>query len=512
MMGCTSNSIGIYVRESRDDNGENYETIENQRDLLVDYAVSHRLGQVYAVYTDDNVSGSAFERRGLDRLKEDVKASRINLLLLKDLSRLGRNNAKTLQFLDFLEEYGVRIVSSDGRYDSLRDNDTVGIETWINERYVRDLSRKIRSSLRFKIQKGEYLGKAPFGYRKAPGGKNRLQPDEAEAETVRLIYRLYRSGMGYSAIASFLDGRGCRAPSGSNWNRITVRRILSSRVYMGDTVQGVSERVSFKSKKTKRLPKEEWTITEGTHEAIILQEEFLEVQKIRELKAAGRTPGKSAFHILNGLIWCGGCGSAMYAREKGDAVTYICGNYFRNGREKCTRHPVREDKLVKCIFNELERLFRGEEYLPRLTERMKVSGILNNGNETATDRVRKQLAAYRRQQEIAYMDRLEGRITEQLFARMNKGVEERISCAEKELERLTLAESDAMDAGRLIGEAVESILAGALTNELARILVNRITVYDDEEYLSMPDSSGKPGMNGYGQGMVIIDFSMNNKV
>lgn len=512
MMGCTGNSIGIYVRESRDDNGENYETIENQRDLLLDYAVSHRLGQVYAVYTDDNVSGSAFERKGLDRLKEDVKASRINLLLLKDLSRLGRNNAKTLQFLDFLEEYGVRIVSSDGRYDSLRDNDTVGIETWINERYVRDLSRKIRSSLRFKIQKGEYLGNAPFGYRKAPGEKNRLQPDEAEAETVRLIYRLYRSGLGYSAIASFLDGRGCKAPRGSCWNRITVRRILCSRVYMGDTVQGVSERVSFKSKKTRRLPEEEWTLTEGTHEGVIAEEEFREVQKIRGLKAAGRAPGKSALHILNGLIWCGGCGSAMYARKKGDAITYICGNYFRNGRENCTRHPVREDIIVKGIFNELEKLFCGDAYLPRLTERLKESGILNNGNEAGIDRAQKQLAAYRRQQEITYMDRLEGRITEQLFTRMNKGVEERISCVEKELERLILAESDATDAGRLAREAAGGILAGTLTNEVARVLVRRITVYDEGECRLLPDSDGKSGAEGRGQGTVIIDFRINNEV
>lgn len=395
-----------------------------------------------------------------------------------------------------------------------------------HERYVRDISRKIRSTLRFKIQKGEYLGNAPFGYRKATDVKNRLEPYEAEAETVRLIYRLYRSGMGYSAIASFLDSRACRAPSGSNWNRITVRRILSSRVYIGDTVQGVSERVSFKSKKTRRLPKEEWTLTEGTHEAIISQQEFQEVQKIRELKVEGRTSGKSAFHILNGLIWCGRCGSAMYARTKKDTVTYICGNYFRYGRKKCTRHPVREDLLVKCIFNELEKLFHGIGYLAPLIECMHESGILNNRDEAGVNRAQKQLAAYRRQQEILYMDRLEGHITEQLFIRMNKGVEDRINSLDKELERLTLEESDIMDACRLVREAADSILAGELTNEFARILVSRITVYDEGEYRcdgdnnNLPELPGCPSeipgslheMSGYGRGMVIVDFRMNNRV
>ena len=280
-MQAKENSIGIYVRESRDDNGENYETIETQRDLLIDFVERNSLGSIYAVYVDDNVSGSIFDRQGISRLREDVVSNRINMLLIKDLSRLGRNNAKTLQFLDFLEEYGVRVLSCDGRYDSLRDSEMAGIESWLNERYVRDISRKIRTSLRFKIQRGEYIGNAPFGYRKADGAKNKLIIDDYEADTVRMIYSFYRSGLGYSAIAKKLNERRLPSPGGGKWNRIAVRRILCSRVYTGDTVQGVSEKISFKSKKTRRLPREQWVITRGTHEAIISEEEFSEVQKIR---------------------------------------------------------------------------------------------------------------------------------------------------------------------------------------------------------------------------------------
>jgi DNA invertase Pin-like site-specific DNA recombinase len=125
--------IGIYVRQSRDDNDENLDTIETQKRLLMDFAVKHNLGTIYKTYVDDNVSGASFERFALDELKKDVLACNINLVILKDLSRLGRNNAKTLLFLDFLEEYGVRVITSDGRYDSLKDNDTVGIDTWFNE-------------------------------------------------------------------------------------------------------------------------------------------------------------------------------------------------------------------------------------------------------------------------------------------------------------------------------------------------------------------------------------------
>lgn len=123
------NRVAIYVRVSRDDNGENFESIENQRDMLVDHVAANKLGKVFAVYMDDNVSGSAIQRPGLDRMKEDILRGMIDVILIKDLSRLGRNNAGTLQLIDFFEEYGVRVLTADGRFDSLVDNDMVGIET-----------------------------------------------------------------------------------------------------------------------------------------------------------------------------------------------------------------------------------------------------------------------------------------------------------------------------------------------------------------------------------------------
>ena len=282
-MGVPKYKVGIYTRESRDDNDENYETIETQRDLLIDFVKREKLGEVFRVYIDNNVSGSAFEREGLGQLKEDIINHRIDLLLVKDLSRLGRNNAKTLLFLDFIEEHGVRLLTYDGKYDSLKDNDTVGIETWINERYLRDTSRKIRASLRFKIKRGEYIGNAPYGYVKSIKEKNRLEIDEETAHVVREIFDLYKRGYGYAYIARILTERGYPPPSNrknirnessSGWNPVGIQRILSNRVYIGDTVQGISEKISYKSKKTRRLPQSDWVITEGTHAAIIDKDDF----------------------------------------------------------------------------------------------------------------------------------------------------------------------------------------------------------------------------------------------
>lgn len=497
------NRIGIYVRISRDENGENHETVENQKGLLLDYVERHGLGQVYAVYTDDNVSGSAFERSGLMRLKEDVLNARINMLLMKDLSRLGRNNAKTLQWIDFLEEYGIRVLTSDGRYDSVMDNDMLGIETWANERYIRDISRKIRSCLRFKIQRGEYLGNAPFGYRKSSAEKNRLVPAEEEAGIVRLIFKLYRSGLGYTSIAKTLNERGCASPKGTGWNRITVRRILCSRVYTGDTVQGVSEKVSFKSKKTRRLPQEEWVVTERTHEGIISKVEFQEVQRIRESKRTSGEARRRSGHILSGIIWCGDCGSVMYARKKPSGVAFVCGNYLRNGRNTCSSHFVRENLIVESICDEVAKIFREGEYLQ--AERIIQSLDAENAiYEKRMRGIQRQMEINRRRQELLYRDRLDGIIPRQLFDKMNKQCESRMKRLENEAKCLEMNPPLPADVQSLFGEAAKVFINRELTAELARLVVKKITVFEGNDQAG--GSTACSTVRAAASGSIVIDF------
>ena len=157
------------------------------------------------------------------------------------------------------------------------------------------------------MQKGEYIGHAPFGYEKSPHEKNKLIIKNDEATVVKKIYKLYREGYGYSYIADRLNALKISSPSKGQWNPVGVRRVLCSRVYVGDTVQGVSEKVSFKSKKTRRLPKDVWVITEETHEAIIDRQEFEEVQKIRENKNMHLGTHKGIIHLFRGLLFCGRC-------------------------------------------------------------------------------------------------------------------------------------------------------------------------------------------------------------
>lgn len=512
--------VGIYVRESRDDNGENYETIETQRDLLIDFVKKEQLGKLQRIYIDDNVSGSGFERKGIELLKSDVISNKINLLVLKDLSRLGRNNARTLLFLDFLEEYGVRVMTFDRKYDSLKDNDTVGIETWFNERYIRDISKKIRTNLRYKIEKGEYIGRPPYGYKKSANEKNRLCIDSSTAHIVKEIFKLYRGGYGYQYISNHLNEKKIPPPSArcissnnqSKWNAVAIQRILCNRVYIGDTVQGVSEKISFKSKKTRRLPLNRWVITTNTHDAIISREEFEEIQRIRVGKIQNSTRHKGEIHLLSGLMYCGKCGSVMFARtRKGRPMGYICGNYAKNGKASCTSHYVCEKYVTDILLNEILELFKSKEIMDKAV-RLIETHLPNKKDEKEIDKLEQLLFSKQRQQDILYLDKLEGKISGQLFERMNSNIENRIIMLEKEIKYKKKEKNEVLDIKDLVDQTIKNLWENAVSYEIVRLIVERIIVYDssNEEMDSLKEKepSVKSSGSDISEGAIIIDFKI----
>lgn len=521
MKPAASAKTGIYVRESRDDNEENYETIETQRDLLLNFVNQNKLGEIHRIYIDDNVSGSMFERNGLEQLKGDIFENRINLLVMKDLSRLGRNNAKTLLFLDFLEENGVRVITFDGKYDSLKDNDTVGIETWFNERYIRDISKKIRANLRFKIERGEYIGHAPYGYLKSTELKNKLCIDNNTAHIIKEIFGLYKEGYGYSFIAKHLNSKDYPPPSekcsiGSAvglWNSISIKRILGNRVYIGDTVQGISEKVSFKSKKTRRLPPEKWVITPNTHEGIISREEFEEVRKIRAGKTTITGNHKGEIHLLKSIMYCGKCGSTMFARIRSNRSTgYVCGNYFRTGIKACTSHYIKEKDVEKILLDELTELYSDK------STTNKAVNLLEKKMEKESDipdrlvKLEQNILSKQRQQDVLYMDKLEGKISEQLFIRMNVNIENRISQLRHEIEKEKNRNSESLDIYELVLNSFKHINEKGLTNEMIRMFVEKILVFDKGDDLNkfeIPGLSIEQKVKAEEKGAILIEFKHN---
>lgn len=463
-------------------------------------------------YIDDNVSGSGFDRKGIEQIKSDISSGVINLLVVKDLSRLGRNNAKTLLFLDYLEENGVRVITYDGRYDSLKDNDTVGIDTWYNERYVRDISKKIRANIRFKIQKGEYIGNSPFGYLKSPNEKNKLIVNEAEAEVVKEIYRLYQEGWGYSRISDHLNQRGCPSPSKDRWNAVGVRRILCNRVYVGDTVQGISERISFKSKKTRRLPEDRWVITENTHEPIISKEEFYRVQEMRSKKSVYSGPHKGVIHLFRGIVYCGRCGGVMFARTRKDRpMSYICSSYGKNGRAGCTSHHIKEEELTRIVMEDITRLIDMIEVDLQLRERVEKL-FAGENSQTEIEKLEKQLSLKLKQQEILYQDRLEGKISEDLFIRMNKHMEEKVGVLRGKILELKGKNLSCPDVSQIVSMLRNKLSAEGITNEIIRAVVSKIVIFDEGDcYLEklwgdLVPLEGRENLTRFGGVVVLYNY------
>ena len=443
----------VYVRESRDENQKNYDTLETQRKLLEEYAGAQGW-QVFAVYEDDNISGTTFQRPGLSRLEQDIQSGNIDVILLKDLSRLGRNNGRTLLFIEFAEEAGVRIVTADGRYDSESNTELAGLDTWFNERYAADISRKIRASLKYKIQSGEYIGTAPYGYKKTARGGS-LEPDNEKAFYVSKIYELYLSGWGYSKIAKHFTEIRIPPPK-SNWSSQSVMRILSSPVYIGVTVQGVSRKLSYKSKKTVRLPSDRWVVTYGTHAPIISREIFYRVQEERASRHHGEANNRGRLSPYKNLVFCGHCGGKMYSKNGG----YICSSYIREGAEGCVRCFATEKEITEFL-------------LPKLQEHLRKIQIEEISLTTVRKDMEKLETNCRKRLELLYSDRLQGIIDAETYLNLAEQEKTKMKNLYEEQRRNSFSAHELIK--RFLDEVPEAI-SEELLHDVAAAAVEKCTV------------------------------------
>ena len=359
-----------YSRVSRDEDKENYGTIETQNIMIESYA--KELGsKVKDIIEDDNVSGYTFNREGLNKLKALIEDGQVDILIAKDLSRIGRHNAKTLLFLDYLEEYNVRLILINDNYDSSKDDDDIiGIKTWFNEKYIKDLSKKIVTSLRVRQENvGGLLTKVPFGYERDEEKKNGLIIDEEAAEIVRKIFELYIDGYGGRVIANILQSEGVSTPSkyqfiktgkkitsniADTWNGTHVLRIIKNDVYIGILRCGKTERKKINGK-TIRLEKDKHIVHENHHEPIISINDFELAQKILRSRLDNNVRGTSnGINLFTGFLVCKDCGGGfMKVNKKRSPPSYICTNNFRYGAKFCSSHKIGEEQLKAIILDKL---------------------------------------------------------------------------------------------------------------------------------------------------------------
>lgn len=426
----------IYGRVSTD-HDEQQESVKVQKDALMQFAKTNMIN-IAGCYFDEGYTGTNFERPELLRLRRDIDAGLVDTVIIKDLSRLGRNNTLTLLFLDYLHEKNVRLIALNDDYDTLKDDDDlIGIKTWVNERYSKELSRKIKFALRHKKKTGEYLAAfAPYGYKKSLVYKNKLEVDDYSSQVIKEIFRLYIEGNGFGKIAEILESRGVLNPSrygfygrrSEKWDSTTVRRIITNPVYTGDSVQQRYCKKTYKSKKVTKAPESAWIEVKNTHEPIISRETFILAREILDKRKGkpGYRNGQCNPHIFNSFLFCHECGSALYyKKDKTGKGAYRCGGYVKYGRKYCSTHFVSEEEMLNKLRDILVFVIKENIDFDMLSNDIASENISNKCTTSKRklvsieDSINKNCVKL----ETIYRDRLNGIIDETLYIKIKNELE-----------------------------------------------------------------------------------------
>jgi DNA invertase Pin-like site-specific DNA recombinase len=410
------------------------------------------------VFEDNNISGYTLDRPGFNKLKELIEAGQMDTLLVKDLSRVGRHNAKVLLFLDYLVDMNVRLVLMTDNYDSQTDDDTIiGIKTWYNELYLKDLSKKITANMRQKQREGLVIVE-PYGYIKTPNNKNKLLIDEPAAQIVRQIFGWYLDGMGCSSIAHRLNAMGVITPSMQKFNRqgfgwkpewrhkdkwspTGIKRILINDAYTGTLRCGVSRTPRLRGKRGK-VPRDQHFVHENFMEAIISREVFDEAQMIfaQRTKNHQHTCQNQKVHRYAGLLRCGDCENGFTARTRRDkrgnrvGVVYNCNTYYRFGKQHCTVHSVHETAIDEAVFGILEALLRdGSLCLEEIERRIDEDTILPSTMEEQRVKLEARIAAKKEEMKDYARQCARRLIDEELFEELSLEARDEITVMERKL-------------------------------------------------------------------------------
>ena len=370
-------NVGIYIRLSQEDKDKKYESdsesVINQKELLRGYVKNNNFNLVKE-YVDDGYSGTDFERPGFQKMLEDIKQKKINCVVVKDLSRFGRDHVMTGYYIEtFFPENNIRFISILESYDSFKNQASNDSSTFIiscNDYYSKQNSIKIRNVLNDKRKNGKFIGSQPcYGYMRDPLDKGHLIPNPETAPIVKKLFQWRAEGIGTTEIATRLNDMNVLTPAGykktnyssrlidrDSWNISTVKKILSNRIYTGDMVQHTQTKVNYKSKKKITLDESLWVIVENTHEPLVDKETFKYVNSLgkRKTRNYGLKTERQK-RILEGKIFCKECGNrlSVYYRKKLDYWSINCNRYSRDPRMgRCSSHFYPYDYLEEQILEQ----------------------------------------------------------------------------------------------------------------------------------------------------------------
>ena len=456
----------LYLRLSRDDGDkEESNSITGQRELLRDYISQRPEFREYAVRVDDGFSGSTFERPSFQKMIEDVKAGRTDCIIVKDLSRFGRNYLDAGEYIEKIFPFlGVRFIAVNDNYDSLGDKKAsddliIPFKNLINEAYCRDISVKIRSQLEIKRKNGQFLGSfAAFGYLKDEQNKNKLVVDQYAADIVRDIFKWKLEGVSPQDIADALNKLGVLSPmeykrslgmkfttsfktnAKALWSAGTVIRILKNPIYTGVLVQGKETTPSYKVHKRITKDESEWTVINDSHEAIISKIDFDSVQKVLKCDTR-RSPDGKAVQLFSGMIFCGDCGASMVrktvpAGEK-KYVYYVCSAHKQN--KSCSPHRMRDTTLEEIVLDSLKQHISEVVDMSELLEITDTAPLRTAQAQKVQRQLDKKHEEYEKLQKLLmslYENLADGIIDREEYTRLKASFTARADEAEKQMDAL----------------------------------------------------------------------------
>ncbi len=496
----------LYVRLSRDDENEgDSNSIQHQIEILTKYCKDHAISR-YQIYKDDGFSGTNFKRPGFLDMIGDIEAGLVNMVIVKDMSRFGRNYLEVGLYTEIrFPEMGVRFIAVNDGVDSddQMGNDFTPFRNIINEWYAKDTSKKIRAVFRNKGMSGQRLAvNAPYGYIKGEDGH--LLVDEETAPVVELIFQLCVEGNGPGKIARMLKEREIPTPGTitfqrtgqtsryfpddpCRWNAATVQRILEQDTYLGRTTNFKTTKLSYKSKKTVINSPDKWAVFEGTHEAIIDKETWEIVQKSREHRRRPTKMGEMG--LFSGLAYCADCGAKLYHHRSitltKEQESYICSNY--QSRKKCTAHYIRAVVLEQLVLQNLQRVVAyaqedENEFVRRVMENK--TAVQRAEQEQAKRKLEKQerrISELDRIIQQLYEDRVSGALSAERFAKLSGGYEkeqEELKQSAKELQAIVnTIETQAVNVQSFLKIVRKYTAPTELTPALLREFVEKIVVH-----------------------------------
>jgi len=491
-------NVAIYIRLSKEDVDRGYdesESIINQRSLLVEYV--EKLGDEYKlidIYIDQGYTGTNFNRPAFQRMKRDIEEGKINMVITKDLSRLGRDYIETGEYIEkWFPENNIRYVSVMDGIDTFSNNngnnDIAPFKSILNDMYSKDLSKKVRAALHTMQKQGKWVGsKTALGYMQDPNDKNHLVICEEEARIVKVIFDMAIAGNDVGSIRRYLEENKIPTYSQVRYNKFTfwenraIKNILRNEVYIGNTVQNKRNKISYKNRKIRINPENLWCVVENTHEPIIDKDIFNTIQKMIIVQKYNRDKKKHNY-LLDGLLVCYDCKHkiGVKCRRKNYLFT-VCNHYRRNSKLKlCTPHGFSYKAIEKLILQYIRELFLS---IDSKKVELNIKNAKNKYDyEKILKKIESEINVINDNIDKMYVDKLNNKISQEMYERLFNKLTKELEQKEKDYNDIEKEKNfSTVDQSKEIQKVVKDFLKlENPTPEIMKVVVNRIEIHQDRQ-------------------------------